>query len=290
MKPLLEFYNFHLQLSNWHFFLLVFSTLMLSAAGYIINDYYDVNTDTVNHPDRVIVGKKISYRLTFNLYLLFNFIAILIGLYIASVIHIKLVGLAFLMVSGLLWFYSTNYKSQLILGNIMVAMFAGLVPLMVLLFELPLLNNFYKMQLWGLQINLNYIIWWLACYGIFAFMLTLIREIIKDTEDFEGDQAYGQQTLPVVSGTLAAKIVIISLLILTIGFLVYICFRFLFDPITLVYLISLIISPLLFVIFRIAEATSKRQYHQASLICKLVMLSGILYAFIAQYIITYNFK
>jgi 4-hydroxybenzoate polyprenyltransferase len=288
LKPLLEYNDFQLQLSSLHFFLLVLSTILLTAAGYIINDYYDVEADNVNHPEKVIIGKTISLRTAMNFYIVTNLLGVILGVYIGSVIHVKAVGLAFLMVAGLLWFYSTSYKGLFIVGNLMVSLFAGLVPLMVLLFELPLLNAVYKIQLWGRKLNFNYLISWIVFYAIFAFILTLIREIIKDAEDFEGDKAYGQETLPVKAGIRVTKISIVTLIALMLAILIIVVAKFLADPITFVYLVAFVIAPLIFLAYKIIKAEDKKDYHQSSTLSKIIMLAGIFYALVAKYLIIYN--
>jgi 4-hydroxybenzoate polyprenyltransferase len=285
VQPLLEFYGFELQLSHLHFFLLVFSTMLLSAAGYIINDYYDKDADAINKPDKVIIGKNVSPEKAMNIYTVMNIIAIGIGIYISFIIQIKVVSIAFVMVAGLLWFYTTSYKGQFILGNLMVAIFAGIVPLMVFLFEVPVLNMVYKNELIARQMDFNYLFGWIAFYSLFAFIITFIREIIKDAEDFEGDKAYGQRTLPVVLGLKVTKVVLSSLLVITIAFILYLYFTYIPDVLTLLYLVLLIITPLLFVLYKIYKANNSKQYHLASNICKIVMLFGILYSLLVKYLI-----
>jgi len=106
---------------------------------------------------------------------LFNIIAVIIGIYISYKIGIRSVSIVFLLVAGLLYFYSTTYKSQLVLGNLMVAFFAAVVPMMVILFELPLLSAKYKAFI-GSSFNFNFIIGWFGFYSLFAFLVSLIAK------------------------------------------------------------------------------------------------------------------
>jgi 4-hydroxybenzoate polyprenyltransferase len=137
--------------------------------------------------------------------------------------------------------------------------------------------------------DFTHIIMWVSAFALFAFLLTMIREIIKDVEDFEGDSAYGRKTMPIVLGVLNSKIIIITFILTTLFSLLYINFRFLNDSITLIYFIVFLIIPLVFLVYKIIVAEDKKDYHRASNLSKLIMLAGISYALIANYIIIQNF-
>ena len=124
-------------------------------------------------------------------------------------------GTLFLVVSGLLYFYSASYKRQFLIGNIIVAILTAMVPLLVVIYEWPALYRYYTVNAVTLP-EFNFIFYWVGGFALFAFLTTLTREIIKDIEDFEGDIAYGRNTVPVVIGILSAKIVSVSLMIITI--------------------------------------------------------------------------
>lgn len=284
LLPLLESYGIGFVLSHFNFFVLCFSTILLTAAGYIINDIQDVDADKVNKPDKVIIGNNISAKAAENIYLFLNALAIGGGVYISYQIDMRSISLAFLLVAGLLYFYSTTYKGMLVLGNIMVAFFAALVPIMVLLFELPLLQMKYKVFVQASDFNFNFVIGWFGFYAAFAFLINLVREIIKDMEDFEGDNAYGQHTLPVAYGINLSKIIVLSLIGITILFALYLIIRYLHDPISLMYIISAILSPLFFIAYTIYNAKTKIDYTTASKWSKIVMLTGIMYVFLAHFL------
>lgn len=283
--PLLVSNGISVVISDFIFLLLVLSVVLLAAAGYIINDVYDVNSDLVNKPEKVIVTKYLGVRLAENIYLLLNFLAIGLGIYVSFSIGLRSVSMAFLLVAGLLYFYSTTYKSQLILGNLIVAFFASLVPLMVVLFELPLLKLKYRTFLEYSSFNFNFIIGWFGFYALFAFLISLIREIIKDVEDFEGDTSIGQRTLPIAIGAKYSKVVIIGLLTILLSLAFYCLFKYLNNLISFAYIIPFVIIPLFYIGWIIAIAKSKEDYSRASLACKLVMLTGILYTLIVKFII-----
>ncbi len=290
IRPILKISDFSLQLSEFNFFILVFSTVCLTAAGYVINDYFDTKTDLLNRPKEVVVGHSISRRVAMALHIVLNMIGVVGGIYISyRVGHIKF-GFIFILVSGLLWFYSTNFKRQFLIGNLIVSILTGLVPLMVIVYEMPLLNHAYADILISNQTNLYPIFYWILGFSFFAFITTLIREIIKDTEDFEGDSAYGRNTLPIVLGLLYTKIIVVLLSLITISAIAIIYFRFLEGSLlTLVYLALGQLVPFSFLIFKIITARSKVDYHFASGLLKIVMLTGILYSVVAAYIFLYTF-
>ncbi|MDY6801568.1 MAG: geranylgeranylglycerol-phosphate geranylgeranyltransferase [Bacteroidota bacterium] len=285
IKPLLQVNQFELQFSELNFFFLVLATVLITAAGYVINDYFDTKTDLVNRPEKVILGRKLNRRWAILLHIIFNTLGIGLGAYISFYIGMPLLTLVFLMITGILWFYSTTYKRQFLIGNVIVALLTALVPLMVLLFEIPLLREKYGLLMIELKANFNYVILWVVAFSFYAFLLSLIREIIKDIEDFEGDNAYGRNTLPIVLGVMNTKIVIITFILLTQFSLIYVYFRFLKDPITLIYLSIFLIIPLLLLLYKIFVAKEKKDYHFASNLSKAIMLAGILYALVANFLI-----
>ncbi len=286
IAPILKRMNdFSLQMTEFEFFVLVFSTVCLTAAGYVINDYFDTKTDNLNHPDTVIVGKSIKRRSAMTIHLIFNVLGVIGGFYVSYKIGLYQLGIIFLIVSGILWYYSTTYKRQFLIGNLLVALLTGLVPLMVILFEMPELNNTYKEVLITNKINFNNLFYWVAGFSFFAFLTTLAREIIKDTEDFEGDSAYGRNTVPIMLGIKWTKVIISGIIAITLLSIVLVYFKFLTGSIlTLSYLSVGIVIPFLFLVYKIIKADKKSDYHFASVFLKFIMLVGISYSLVAAYI------
>ena len=294
MEPLLPSETFSLQFGELQFFLLVLSTLFIAAAGYIINDYFDTQADLINKPARVVVGIKISRRVAMILHAFLNIIGIGLGIYLAFYIKLPTLSFVFLLATGLLWFYSTNYKRQFLVGNLSVAFLTGLVPLMVVLFEIPLLNREYGQVMLRNEASFNYIIAWVGGFSFFAFLTTLIREVIKDAEDFEGDLAYGMKTVPIILGTLWTKIALVVLITLTVLMLLFLLITYILfsvepaDYISLVYFGLFLIVPLGLLIIQVILAKDKCGYGRASSLIKMVMLTGILYSVLVFYLV--NFK
>jgi len=296
MEPLLPSDEFSLQFGDIQFFLLVLSTMFIAAAGYIINDYFDTQADMINKPARVVVGIKVSRREAMTMHALLNIIGVGIGVYLAFYIKIPSLSFVFVIATGLLWFYSTNYKRQFLVGNLSVAFLTGLVPLMVVLFEIPLLNRAYGTVMLQNQSNFNYIFAWVAGFSFFAFLTTFIREMIKDAEDFEGDRAYGMKTLPIVLGSFWTKLLLVLLIGFTLAMLIYLLVRYIVfsvepaDLISLTYFGLFLFIPLIMLIIQVIRTRDKKGYHRASFIIKMVMLAGILYSVLVFYLANFKYS
>jgi len=295
MEPLLPNEAFSLQMDGFHFFLLVLATVFIAAAGYIINDYFDTRADMINKPSRVVVGVEIGRRTAMILHATLNILGVGIGIYLGFHISLPALSLLFMLATGLLWFYSTNYKRQFLVGNLSVALLTGLVPLMVVLFEIPLLNRVYGQEMLRNQVNFNYMFAWVGGFGFFAFLTTFIREVIKDAEDFEGDAAYGMHTFPIVAGIKWTRVFLIVLVAFTLATLIYLLLKFILfsvepaDYISLVYFILFLFLPLIALGVLVSLARNRRDFHSASTLVKLIMLSGIMYAVVVYYLVKFRY-
>ncbi|MDF1574024.1 MAG: geranylgeranylglycerol-phosphate geranylgeranyltransferase [Bacteroidales bacterium] len=295
MKPLLPSDSFELQFGDFQFALLVFSTMLIAAAGYIINDYFDTRADLINKPARVVVGVSISRKVAMILHMILNILGVGIGVYLAFYVGLPSLSLVFVLSTGLLWFYSTNYKKQFLVGNLAVAFLTALVPLMVVLFEIPLLNREYGEIMIRYDADFNYLFAWVSAFSFFAFATTLIREIIKDAEDLEGDHAYGMKTVPIRLGTFWTRVVLVVLITITLGALIYLLFSYIFfsvdpaDYISLAYFALFLLLPLILLAIQVITARDKRAYHRASTLIKLVMLFGILYSVVVFYLVSFKY-
>ena len=275
-----------LQFPWYNFILLVAATVFITAGGYVINDYFDIKTDLINK-GKVIVGTKIPRRHAMMWHNIFNVAGVAIGFYISWRAGYIMLGALFLVVSGLLYFYSASYKRQFLIGNVIVALLTAMVPLLVVLYEWPALYRYYSVNATSLP-AFNFILPWVGGFALFAFLTTLTREIIKDIEDFEGDIAYGRNTVPVVIGVLSAKVVSVCLVILTVILLYLAWYFFVNDTITLIYLSAAIVIPLLSVIYKVVISKNRKQLHSASSFMKIVMLTGLFYSVVVRIILTWN--
>lgn len=211
IKPMLDINGFSLQMASWAFSLLVISVCCLVAGAYVINDYFDTKTDRISGVKDVVVGRSISRRRAIFLHSVLNVIAVGIAFYLGFAIGIWKIGILFLLVSGILWFYSSIYKRLFITGNLIVALLAAFIPVSVLTYELPLLNMAYANILIETNTNFMFMFYWIGVVAWFIFLNILMYEINKDIYSIDGDRENGIQTLPVRLGMKAAKNIIIVL-------------------------------------------------------------------------------
>ena len=237
-------------LTSIRLFLLSSSTVFIAAAGYIINDYYDVKIDYINKPDRVIVGKVLKRRIVMVAHTIFNFLGISIGLFLMP----KL-GLINFLSAFWLWLYSNQLKRLPFIGNLSIAFLTGLSICVVAIY-------YQKNEL------LVY------TYALFAFSLTLVREMIKDMEDLKGDATFGCKTLPIIWGIRRTKIVQYIFLAIFICLLIIMASEV--DKMVLKNFFLLLIIPVAYFIVRLIRADSSKEFSFLSLYCKLIMLAGVI--------------
>jgi 4-hydroxybenzoate polyprenyltransferase len=233
-----------------HFFLLSFSTILIAAAGYIINDYYDIKIDLVNKPGRIVIGRIITRRQALFIHAAFNAIALAIGLYVSWKIALFFGGCGLL-----LWFYSNYLKRTILWGNISISLLSAATIWVI---------TFYYHQ----SSHLVYL------YFTFGFFISLIREIIKDMEDVKGDATYGCRTLPIVWGFRKTKILVLCILVLF-------CLILLVESSSVspgIRSISyyLLLFPTFYLGFKIVMADKQKDYFLLSQFCKWFMVLGIL--------------
>lgn len=264
-SPLLNHDLFH-----W----MLIASILIAGGGYIINDYFDLNIDKINKPDKLIVDKEISRRWA----MMLHFIMSISGLVITGYVSMKLNNFLLLLLNGiaviLLWVYSTTFKKKLLTGNIIISALTAWVIFMLFFAEI----NWNSGRLIPVS-NLALIaIYKLAIiYGGFAFIVSLIREVIKDMEDEIGDRKYGCTTMPIVWGINATKVFVAVWIIALFGALCAIMMYALFNK---WYLVSVYIILLLAFIFNIfnnlRKAKSINDYTRLTKDVKILMLAGIL--------------
>jgi 4-hydroxybenzoate polyprenyltransferase len=276
LRPLLTSAGAIAEIDQVQFILLSLASVLIAAAGYIINDYFDVNIDQVNKPKKNVVDLIVSRRWAILWHFVLSGIGVLLSLYISWKTGLWYIVLANFACAFLLFGYSVSLKQKLLSGNILISVLTAWVILILCLSEFRLLQ--------GESVDSN----WLAAqnkimrlgflYAGFAFILTLIREAIKDMEDMEGDARYGSKTMPIVWGVPATKVYVAVwmtvLLALLVAIQVYIIRFHWWWPI--LYCTVLIILPLAFTFLKLFKAMTPGQFHYLSSITKTVMLTGIL--------------
>lgn len=244
-----SYYFFVSKIFDSTIFLIISSILFITAGGYIINDYFDIEIDKINKPSKKTIGHFITKKEVLFLYFLMN----LIGL---SII-IKVSILLFFIFSGvifLLWLYSYRLKKEALIGNIIVAILASIPLIIIHLYYFSASN-------------------YLIVYAFFAFGITLIREIVKDIEDIEGDQSENCKTLPIRIGVPKTIRILNS-----ISIVYFISIFYLFNQILKIDYLLIALFSIAFLVFLVVLNGAKRgpNYHLISNILKLIMLLGIL--------------
>lgn len=259
-----------IKLQNNEFFLLMVASIMIAAAGYIINDYFDVNIDQVNKSSRVIVGRQINRRTAILLHAFLSFAGLLISFYAGwklRNIYIPLFNFAAIL---LLLVYSSTFKKKLLIGNILISVLTAWVIFVLTLADFRFTHFFDSA--WHKLLKLSIL------YGGFAFIISLIREVIKDMEDVHGDLKFGCITMPVVWGMQVSKVFVAVWIIVLCGMIAVLIVYIL--PygwwLAFVYGFALVILPLVIVLKKLYYANGPNDYHLLSSWIKWVMLTGTL--------------
>lgn len=292
IAPLADAFGYDLVLSTMDFSLLVLSSVLIAAGGNIINDYFDIKIDRVNKPEKIIIGKTIKRRVAMVAHITLTALGGLMAVYMSWHAGLWKLSVIHLFVIYSLWQYSLVFKHRVLIGNLLIGILAALVPLLVGLYEIPLLNQTYGEELRmasvqnGEFFSFNALAYWTLGFAAFAFVMTFSREIVKDIADIPGDAQYGSQTLPVKYGTSVAKKVVLALQALVIIGVIYCVYVPLEGEYrTAVYAWIGLILPLLYMCFLLYKAESRADFLKVSNWNKGVSVVGIMYALLAYFII-----
>jgi 4-hydroxybenzoate polyprenyltransferase len=248
--------------------------VLIAAAGYIINDYFDINIDQINKPTANVVDKIVSRRWAMAWHFVLSGVGILLSAWVAWRTGFWYILLGNFMCVVLLFGYSVSLKRKLLFGNILISLLTAWVILVIGLAEFtsPVFTSSKIVEASGKIIRISLL------YGGFAFISSLIREAIKDIEDMQGDEKYGCRTMPIVWGVNSAKVYIAVWLVVILALLiilqVYVA-RFEWWW-AMTYSIVFIIVPFILIFLQLFRAKEHNDYHRLSNWTKLVMLTGIL--------------
>lgn len=280
--PVLDRAAFGEQLPWFTLLLLMAAVVLTAAGGYVINDYFDVKIDRINRPDAVVVTRSVSKPAAMRLSVGLSIIGALCGIAVAWLLRSMTLGIIFVLVPGLLWFYSSSYKRLLMIGNLTIALLAGLTPLVVAMANVAQLRLLYGSILPYTTLEHD-LYAWLGGFALFAFLLTWIREIIKDLQDQMGDRELECHTLPIVWGELWTKIFVTVLLCGTLALIAWLWYSVLPFPhtwnnLSTRYIALGITVPLLSVVWLLWAAKIPSDYKTCQQVVKFTMLIGMLYS------------
>ena len=260
-----------LALTDFNYILLVIATVCIAAGGYVINNIMDQDTDEITKPQNRVVGVSISETVAYNWYIGLTIVGVGIGFYLSNVIYKPTFASLFILVATLLYVYATNLKQIPFLSNVIVAVILSISIVIIGLFDiLPAIdvdNRFRMKEAFDIIFD----------YAIFAFIINLIREIVKDLEDMDGDYQTGINTLPIAIGIQKTKIIVGIITLVAILMLVYYLKTSLYElDYTIYYALAFILGPLVYFGAKLINATAKKEFHHLSTILKIVLFFGIL--------------
>ncbi len=260
-------------LNHFEFFLGVLCSICLAAGGYIINDLYDIETDSENKPQRIVIGKGIREKTAWTIYTLLNIIAIGSGYLVANASGLENLWLIPPIAMALLYLYSVDLKRRAVLGNLLVSLLVALPILLVGVFDvLPAAGS-------GDDALVKSVFQVILGYAAFGFFVNFIREIVKDAEDYTGDKKAGYRTLAIVLGRDHIRYVILVLLfillIFTGAYNLYL-FENQGSLISALYVLILINLPIFTISWTVINATTRKQFKKAGMLIKILMLTGML--------------
>ena len=268
---LFEPFNIETVLDHFSFSLLVLSMISLAAAGNIINDIQDIAADKINKPHKLIIGQKISEKTAWNWFIALNVIGVGIGFYLSNTVGKPSLVALFILPSAFLYFYATQIKGTVLVGNLVVSVMVAMIIVMVGIFDLvPAITP----QNLSTQ-KVIFLI--LVDYGIFAFLVNFLREMVKDQEDITGDYNAGYNTLPVLLGRGRTNFIIFIIALLPLLGVLYYLYTYLYESrAAMLYIMFAVVGPLLYFLVKILGAETKKDFHHLSLVLKLILAAGIL--------------
>ena len=280
--PILDKVAFGEQLPWYLLLLIILATVLIAAGGYVINDYFDVKIDRINRPDELIVTRTVSKEGAMQLSMALSGVGIACGIATAVILRSLTLGVLFVLIPGLLWFYSSSYKRLFMVGNLIIALLAGVTPMVVAMTNVALLQLRYATILPYTTLEHD-IYAWMGGFALFAFLLTWIREIIKDLQDQMGDRELECHSMPVVWGETWTKVFVTGLIVMTLAIIGHLWWHILPFPtgwtsLSTRYIALGIVTPLLCSIWLLWAAKIPSDYKTCQQVLKFTMLIGMLYS------------
>ncbi len=275
-------YGIQLLMPFKYFLALVISITLIAAAAYLINDFFDIENDRANNKNVVI--DTLSINFIFRFYAVANILALVLSTWLSFKIGYPKLAVIFFLFAGLGWFYSNAFQKVFLLGNIIVSISVAAIPLLLGVVEMLYTMKHFGYQLYIHHVNPSIPMKWMIGYSIFAFMFTLIREIVKDAQDMIGDAEVGSSSVPITLGVKKTKILVTVLHSLTIVLLAWVFHTYLDQFWSNLYFVLFLVLPNFMALYLEINADNHTDFARLSLLHKIIMLTGIFYAFVACYI------
>ena len=290
LTPLLGQYGIRIPGSVPIFVLLEISAIFIAAGGYVVNDYFDTKIDEINRPSKVIVGHGMSRKQAAVYFQCLFAIGIAAGIALAVIVGDFTLAFLYLVVAGLLWFYSSSYKRQFLIGNLIIAICAFAAIFIPGYAVAAAMIRHYDFLIYQTGI-LPEIYSWSCAIGLCSLLLTFVREIVKDMEDVEGDRENECRTMPVVWGIAKSKIFVAVMAAASLDVMGYFAFflsPFENDPVSGKYYLTGIVLPFLIFFYMLGKAGCKKEFHNISSLLKYIMAIGCCYCLFVYYLILLN--
>ncbi len=277
---LFEAFKISVTLNFFNFSLLVIATICIAASGYVINDIYDKEADRINKPKSQVIGNKISEKSAYTIFIILNITGVGIGFYLSNLIDKPGFSGIFIFTSAILYIYAVYLKGMPFIGNVVISILVALVVIIIGLFDLLPAITPQNKQTQATMFSI------LLDYAFFAFLINLIREMVKDQEDVNGDHNMGLKTLSVVLGKERTNKIIFALGLIPLVAVVYYLYKYLFDnTASVLYFLFLIVAPLLYFLIQIWTAKSIKEYSRLSRLLKIILFFGFLSIGLHQFLV-----
>lgn len=278
--PILSAFHMGELLPWWLLTLLTLSTMLIAAGGYVINDYFDAKIDRINRPDQQIVTRYITRETAMHIFIGLTAAGVVMGLISALLCRSAILAGIFVLIPGLLWFYSASYKRQFIIGNLIIAFSSALVPLIIAIATVSLLPAQAQQSALAYYLYL-----FLGGFAVFAFLTTWVREIVKDLQDQRGDRELECHTMPIRIGNTWTKVFVTVLIVIIAIALCYLNFYVLpfdhaWNSLSTRYLVFGLLVPLCCELWLLWTARRSSEYKAAQGLMKFIMFLGVLYSFV----------
>ena len=269
----LELIKIPLSLFYWQYTLLVLATVLIAAGGYVINDIFDQDTDAENPHKPQLVGRKISESKAYIIYASLTITGVACGFLLANSVSHPNFAVVFVLIATLLYFYASTLKQIALVGNIVIAALLAFSVIIIGMFDI--FPNTFDVN--RQQMTLAFTI--LLNYAKFAFIVNLVREIIKDIQDIKGDTLQDMKTLPIIIGVNKTKILAFILLLAPTLYLLYYSKTYLFENnlfYGLAYMLFLVVAPMIVCLVHIWNAKETKDYKLISKLLKWIIFFGII--------------
>ncbi|MBO7481774.1 MAG: geranylgeranylglycerol-phosphate geranylgeranyltransferase [Bacteroidales bacterium] len=293
--PVFKLYGIDVMFPDWGFYMLMLATMLIAAGGYVINDYFDMHIDSVNRSKKMIVGVAMPRRKAIALHLWLSIFGLACGIAATVAAHRFWYIFIFIGAFVLLWIYSRDLKKSTFWGNLLIAMLSGIVPLLVAMTEYFAVAD--SISYWDIcHINaVKMAMQVIIFFSVFAFLFSLMREIVKDCEDIEGDKLNGVRSIPVKIGLKKTNVIISVLALISVFAVLFFWYYylsqtrfFMYESVPIFYLGFFVLLPTFICGIISLFGTSKRKYSFVSAALKVIMVIGIAFSIVFCHIVLSN--